>query len=201
MVDTHVTAFFHGHDHQYAYEKHDGIVYQSLPAAGFTGNGFSSYSVGTYTIKALPSPGHLRVTVSPLQVTMDYVTSAPGQSTNGQAAYTYTINNDNPTPTPQPTPSPSLTQPTPTTQPTAITPTSSQSTQTPKPAPNPTPTPVPTISPIPSSSPSPSVLPTINTGPILPQQGNYAIAIIIIVAFATASIALILKKRRKNPEK
>ncbi len=91
MVDNHVSAFFHGHDHQYAYEMRDGIVYQSLPAAGFSGNGFSSYSVGTYTLKVLPSPGHLRVTVTPTQATVDYVICAPGQGTNGQVAYTYTI--------------------------------------------------------------------------------------------------------------
>ena len=91
MVDNHVSAFFHGHDHQYAYEIRDGIVYQSLPAAGFSGNGFNSYSVGTYTLKVLPSPGHLRVTVTPTQATVDYVTCAPGQSTNGQVAYSYTI--------------------------------------------------------------------------------------------------------------
>ena len=91
MDDNHVSAFFHGHDHQYAYEKRDGIVYQSLPAAGFSGNGFNSYSVGTYTFKVLPSPGHLRVTVTPTQATVDYVTCAPGQGTNGQVAYSYTI--------------------------------------------------------------------------------------------------------------
>jgi hypothetical protein len=91
LVDNHVSAFFHGHDHQYAYEKRDGIVYQSLPAAGFSGNGFNSYSLGTYTFKVLPSPGHLRVTVTPLQATVDYVTCAPGQGTNGQISYSYTI--------------------------------------------------------------------------------------------------------------
>jgi hypothetical protein len=104
MVDTHVTAFFHGHDHEYAYEIRDGIVYQSLPAAGFSGYGFNSYTVGTYTLKVLPSPGDLRVTVSPSQVTVDYVTSAPGQSTNGKVAYSYTIlasgGGGSPTPTP-----------------------------------------------------------------------------------------------------
>jgi hypothetical protein len=86
MVDNHVTAFFHGHDHEYAYEKRDGIVYQSLPAAGFSGYGFNCYHVGTYTLKVLPSGGHLRVTVSPSQVTVDYV-----NSTNGKVAYAYTM--------------------------------------------------------------------------------------------------------------
>ena len=35
LVDNHVSAFFHGHDHQYAYEKRDGVVYQSLPCGRF----------------------------------------------------------------------------------------------------------------------------------------------------------------------
>jgi hypothetical protein len=109
LVDNHVTAFFHGHDHQYAYEKRDGIVYQSLPAAGFSGNGFNSYSQSIYTLKVLPSPGHIRVTVSPTQVTVDYITSAPSQPTNGQVAYSYTISNNEPQPSPTPTPSPTST--------------------------------------------------------------------------------------------
>jgi len=89
MVENHVTAFFHGHDHQYAYEKRDGIVYQLLPSAGFSGSGFNGYRVGTYTLKVFPSPGHLRVTVSPSQVTVDYVAT-----TGGTVNYSYTIRAD-----------------------------------------------------------------------------------------------------------
>jgi hypothetical protein len=91
LVNNHVTAFFHGHDHQYAYEVRDGIVFQSLPAAGFSGNGFNSYSLGTYTLKVLPSPGDLRVIVSPSNVTVDYVLCDPGKADNGQVVYSYTI--------------------------------------------------------------------------------------------------------------
>jgi hypothetical protein len=96
MVDYHVSAFFHGHDHQYAYEERDGIVYQCLPASGFSGNGFSIYSTGSgYTIQALPSPGHLRVTVTPTQATVDYVyfpTNSQGNPTQDPyVAYSYTI--------------------------------------------------------------------------------------------------------------
>ena len=200
LVDTHVTAFFHGHDHQYAYGNRDGIVYQSIPAAGFSGNGFNSYSEGTYTLKALPSPGHLRVTVSHSQVTVDYVTSAPGQSTNGQIAYTYTISTDKPTPTLQPSPSPTPSQAAPTLQPTTPNLKTSQPTQTPKPTTKPTPTPVLTIEPALSPSLTPTTLPTINTSPVLSQQSNNVIAtaIIIIVTIAAASLILILKKRHKN---
>jgi uncharacterized repeat protein (TIGR02543 family) len=93
LIDNQVSAFFHGHDHQYGYEKRDGIVYQALPAAGFTGNGFNIYTTGNgYTIKALPSDGHLRVTVGPAQTTVDYV-----QSTGASVAYSYNITPAGPT--------------------------------------------------------------------------------------------------------
>ena len=87
LVANHVSAFFHGHDHQYAYEKRDDMVYQSLPSAGFSGNGFNIYSTGSgYTIQALPSPGHLRVTVGSDESTVDYVGTS-----SGTVNYTYTI--------------------------------------------------------------------------------------------------------------
>jgi hypothetical protein len=87
MVANGVSAFFHGHDHQYAYEKRDGIVYQEVPAAGFTGNGFGLYTTGNgCTIKALPNDGHLRVTVSPSQATVDYIATS-----NRAVNYSYTI--------------------------------------------------------------------------------------------------------------
>jgi hypothetical protein len=87
MVDNHVSAFFHGHDHQYAYEKRDGVVYQLVPAAGFTGPGFNLYTTGDgYTIKALPNDGHLRVTVTSTQATVDYIATS-----NRAVNYSYTI--------------------------------------------------------------------------------------------------------------
>jgi hypothetical protein len=88
MVENGVSAFFHGHDHQYAYEVRDGIVYQSLPAAGFSGNGFNIYRESDpYTIEVLPSPGHLRVTVSSSQTTVDYIATS-----SGAVNYSYTLN-------------------------------------------------------------------------------------------------------------
>jgi hypothetical protein len=86
FVENHVSAFFHGHDHQYAYEVRDGIVYQCLPRPS-TGMDFSYYSESNpYTIKVLSSSGHLRVTVSPTQATVDYV-----RSNITGVSYTYTI--------------------------------------------------------------------------------------------------------------
>jgi hypothetical protein len=91
LVTNHVSAVFHGHDHQYAYEKLDAVVYQSLPAAGFSGNGFSIYSENDpLTIRVLPSPGHLRVSITPVAATVDYISS--NTSSNGQVSYSYNIN-------------------------------------------------------------------------------------------------------------
>jgi hypothetical protein len=90
LVQNHVSAVFHGHDHQYAYEQRDNIVYQSLPAAGFPGNGFNIYSQNNpLTKKVLPSPGHLRITVTPGGATVDYVSA--GSFSNGRVSHSYTI--------------------------------------------------------------------------------------------------------------
>ncbi|MGA2242279.1 MAG: metallophosphoesterase, partial [Verrucomicrobiota bacterium] len=93
MVENGVSAYFHGHDHQYVYETRDGIVYQLVPPPATGVNAFSGvYTAGdhgTYnTIKILPSTGHLRVTVTPTQATVDYISSS---STAGTVNYSYTI--------------------------------------------------------------------------------------------------------------
>ena len=94
MVENGVSAYFHGHDHQYVYEKtDDGIVYQEVPSPSMAGSGFGGiYTEGDHgdyhTIKMLPSPGHLRITVAPTQATVDYVSSS---STAGTVNYSYTI--------------------------------------------------------------------------------------------------------------
>lgn len=90
LVENHVSVVFHGHDHQFAHEQRDNVVYQSLPAAGFPGNGFNIYSQNNpLTKKVLPSPGHLRITVTPNGATVNYVSAAFGS--NGRVSYSYTI--------------------------------------------------------------------------------------------------------------
>ncbi len=86
MVANHVTAYFHGHDHLYAYEIRDGLVYQEVPSPSMPGSMLSSYYNDPYTIKVLPSPGHIRVTVTPTQATVDYIATA-----SGTVSYSYTI--------------------------------------------------------------------------------------------------------------
>jgi hypothetical protein len=85
-----VTAVFHGHDHQYAYEKIGSVVYQSVPVAGWgnpNGTGFGMYTAGSgFTINTQTNAGHLRVTVAPAQTTVQYIKT--GTTTS---AYTYTM--------------------------------------------------------------------------------------------------------------
>lgn len=91
LAQTGVSAVFHGHDHQYAYEMRDGVVYQSVPTSGWGDgqNGFNMYATGDgYTIRALPNTGHLRVTVAPDETTVQYYrVGQTSPATNG----TYTI--------------------------------------------------------------------------------------------------------------
>jgi hypothetical protein len=69
-----VTIFFQGHDHLYAWEKMDDLVYQEVPMPSDT-----SYEIGVlanadaYTDLTLDGSGHLRVTVESDCVSVDYV--------------------------------------------------------------------------------------------------------------------------------
>ena len=95
FVDNGVSAYFHGHDHQFVYETRDGVVYQEMPSPGMSGSGFSGiYTEGTYseysTIEILPNSGYLRIAVNPTEATVQYVSSG-NYSSNGTVNYTYTI--------------------------------------------------------------------------------------------------------------
>lgn len=98
LVSNHVTAVFHGHDHLFAKEELDGIVYQEVPQPGAnrTNDINSALEYGYMGGDTLGSPGYLRVNVSPNKVTVDYIcTYLPkdekdGQQ-NGQVDYSYSI--------------------------------------------------------------------------------------------------------------
>jgi hypothetical protein len=94
FVENGVSAYFHGHDHQFVYETRDGIVYQEMPSTSMTGSGFGGiYTEGDYTdfygdystVEMLPSGGHLRISVTPTEATVNYIASS------GTSNYTYTI--------------------------------------------------------------------------------------------------------------
>ena len=95
-----VSAVFHGHDHLFVKQDLDGIVYQEVPqpSALNTNNAANlardyHYNSGT----AISSAGHLRITVTPDQVTAAYVrTWLPEQENNqrknGQIDFQWTLN-------------------------------------------------------------------------------------------------------------
>ena len=98
LVENHVTAVFHGHDHLFAKEELDGVIYQLVPQPS-TAQYDATRSAQEYGYGGgdlLGSPGHLRVTISPSQVTVEYVRAylpqdETGERLNGKAEYTYAI--------------------------------------------------------------------------------------------------------------
>lgn len=95
MVKHGVTIFFQGHDHLFARQERDGIVYQEVPMPA--DQGYATYNQDRYQSGVtLPNSGHLRVTVSSGQVQVDYVRcylpkDETAQRTTGEVAYRYTI--------------------------------------------------------------------------------------------------------------
>jgi uncharacterized protein (TIGR03437 family) len=98
LVANNVTAFFHGHDHLYAKQDLDGIVYQEAPqpSAKNTNLGTRGSDYGYVRGTLLGGTGYLRVQVSPANVRVEYVeTWIPGTENgirkNGMVADSYTV--------------------------------------------------------------------------------------------------------------
>ena len=100
MVDNGVNIYFQGHDHVFAREEMDGIIYQALPMPSDT-----TYEIGmlanadAYTKDTIGGSGHLRISVNPSCVTVDFIqaylpkdTLVPNQK-NGRNAFSYTLGN------------------------------------------------------------------------------------------------------------
>jgi len=97
MVANHVNVFFQGHDHLYARESLDNLVYQEVPMPAD-----SSYTLGyianadAYSGVVLKGTGHLKVTVNSDSVKVDYINSKlPKDETptskNGDVLYSYSV--------------------------------------------------------------------------------------------------------------
>lgn len=99
LVQHGVTAVFHGHDHLFVKQELDGIVYQEVPqpSALNTNNAATLARDYHYTSGvSISSAGHMRITVSPDQVTAAYVrTWLPEQENsqrkNGQIDFQWTF--------------------------------------------------------------------------------------------------------------
>ncbi len=99
MLENKATIYFHGHDHCYAKQDKDGMVYQEVPQPSakniniFTG---SQAGYGYVNGTLLPSRGFLLVTVSSDSVKVDYVKTYLSNEQNAtrhnlDIADTYTI--------------------------------------------------------------------------------------------------------------
>jgi len=93
-----VTILFHGHDHVFVKQELDGIVYQECSRPSFLQADAvaDATAAGYVSGDILPSPGYLRVTVTPSLVKVEYVRTFRPQdekngNVNGVVAYTYTI--------------------------------------------------------------------------------------------------------------
>jgi hypothetical protein len=95
MVKTGVTIFFQGHDHIFVRQELDGVIYQSLPEPAnpfYSWENADAYKTGD----KYPNSGHVRVTVSPAQVKVEYVRAylpkdeGAGKK-SGDVAYSYTV--------------------------------------------------------------------------------------------------------------
>ena len=92
FVENGVSAYFHGHDHQYCYEKRGGVVYQEVPSDGSMTAFSGIYTEGDHgdynTINQITANGHLRITVGSDHATVDLILST---STSGTVNYSYDI--------------------------------------------------------------------------------------------------------------
>jgi hypothetical protein len=98
FVETGVTIMFHGHDHLYAVEEIDGVIYQEVPQPSHPTTDTAAKSAEEYGYAdavSFATSGHLRVTVSPQQVVVDYVRSFQPEDqdashVNGEVMHSYT---------------------------------------------------------------------------------------------------------------
>jgi sugar lactone lactonase YvrE/phosphodiesterase/alkaline phosphatase D-like protein len=98
FIDNGVSVFFHGHDHFYARQELDGVIYQLVPQPSLYNYSSTQmaaeygYTNGTI----LPNSGHLKVTVSNDRATVDYISAYHEDNQNkneinGKIQYSYSI--------------------------------------------------------------------------------------------------------------
>lgn len=90
-----VSVFFQGHDHLYAQQERDGVIYQEVPLPA--DHGYATYNEDAYTSgKTLPNAGYLRVSVTSKEATVEYVRcflpkDETAKQKTGDIAHTYTV--------------------------------------------------------------------------------------------------------------
>jgi phosphodiesterase/alkaline phosphatase D-like protein len=87
LTEHRVSIFFHGHDHFFGKQEKDCLIYQETPQPSlpiFTGTTVAS-GYGYVSGQILPNTGHLKVTVAPSGVQVDYVRAfTPAQETTNR---------------------------------------------------------------------------------------------------------------------
>ena len=88
MAENGVTIFFQGHDHIFARQELDGVVYQTLPEPA---NPFYTYENADAYLSGdiYPNSGHVRVHVSPQGVRVEYIRSFLDQP--DELLFSYTV--------------------------------------------------------------------------------------------------------------
>ncbi len=80
LLRNRVNVVFHGHDHLYARQELDGIVYQEVPQPGFPGEDKVPRSAAEYGYKSgviQPGSGFVRVAISPEETKVSYFRIMP----------------------------------------------------------------------------------------------------------------------------
>ncbi|MEI7595910.1 MAG: metallophosphoesterase [Bacteroidota bacterium] len=99
MVENNATIFFHGHDHLYAKQEKDGLVYQEVPQPSAKSIGNVTGAQWGYVDGVLMSNrGYILVTVNNDSTRVEYIkTYLPSEENatrhNGDIAHSYTISN------------------------------------------------------------------------------------------------------------
>lgn len=88
LVKYGVDIVFHGHDHFYAKQEKDGIIYQLVPQPGTLGSIVNSADYGYLNGTFLPPAGYLRVVVSSGKASVEYVKTENGGNVSYPNVYT-----------------------------------------------------------------------------------------------------------------
>ncbi len=102
LTENHVNIFFHGHDHFFAKQQKDCLIYQETPQPSLHNFNYPAQAAqyGYDSGLILSNSGHLRVTVSPIGTQVQYVRVYLPSDTNathhnGDIAATYFIGTQN----------------------------------------------------------------------------------------------------------
>lgn len=96
LVDARVSIVFHGHDHFFAKQELDGIIYQEVPQPSHArvGNTRSAAEYGYLMGDFQPSSGYVRVRVEAENARVDYVrtfVSEQDAKRNGEVSFSYVV--------------------------------------------------------------------------------------------------------------